>query len=74
MQNKEHIVVLGDGARKRHWHATEQGRVVAFMVQLEIWRQGIWTPVLRYDSAHGFSHVDRYNLKEEQEKEVLDLP
>jgi len=74
VQNKEYLIVLGEGARKRHRHSTEQGRVVAFMVQLEIWQRGVWKPVLRYDSAHGFSHIDRYNMEGEQEKEILNFP
>lgn len=43
------------------------------MVQLEIYHEGNWWQVLRYDSAHGFSHIDRYDLKCNQVKEGLDL-
>ncbi len=43
------------------------------MVQLEIQHQGKWTPILRYDSTHGFSHVDRFNLAGKQRKEMLSL-
>lgn len=30
-------------------------------------------PVIRYDSAHGFAHIDRYNLKGKQKKERLNM-
>jgi len=33
------------------------------MVQLEIINEGIWKPILRYDSAHDFAHKDSYNIK-----------
>lgn len=50
-------------------HAIERGRVIEFVVQLEV--QG--KPVKRYDTAHGFAHIDRYNLKGKQRKERLHL-
>ncbi|NUO82151.1 hypothetical protein HUU05_18935 [candidate division KSB1 bacterium] len=73
MHSKEYLLPLSNGVRKRHYHELEKGRVIAFMVQLEIYYEGRWRNVLRYDSAHGFSHIDRYNLKGEQIKESLDL-
>ena len=73
MKAKEYLIFLGNEARKRHRHKTSKGRVVAFMVQLEIQHEGVWKPALRYDSAHGFSHVDRYNVAGEQRKESLNL-
>lgn len=64
---------LAAGTRKRHYHVTRRGRVVDFMVQLEVEVQGEWKPILRYDCAHGFVHVDRYNLSGNRKKESLDL-
>jgi len=69
---KEYLLPLGNDARKRHRHETHKGNVVAFMVQLEVLHDGVWKTALRYDSAHGFSHLDRYNLNGEQSKESLD--
>lgn len=43
------------------------------MVQLECYHKGIWKTILRFDTAHGFSHVDRYNIQGEQKKENFDL-
>ncbi|HED04653.1 MAG TPA: hypothetical protein ENI60_07830 [Candidatus Fraserbacteria bacterium] len=50
-------------------HMVELGRVIEFMVELVVQRK----PVIRYDSAHGFAHIDRYNLKGEQRKEALNV-
>ena len=40
---------LGEGVRKRHYHRTEKGKVVDFVVQLEVEIEGEWKPVIRYD-------------------------
>lgn len=37
----------------------EHGRVIKFVVQLECCFDGQWTPVIRYDTAHGFVHCDK---------------
>lgn len=74
MAEKTYTRALGENARKRHYHKTEKGNVVDFAVQLEAKLEGEWKPVIRYDCSHDFSHIDRYNVRGEQEKEVLDLP
>jgi len=73
MSEVEYDRPLGTGARKRHYHKTERGQVVDFMVQLEIEVKGRWVVAIRYDCSHGFVHKDRYNLKGEKQKEELDL-
>ena len=60
MRASEYVIPLGEDARKRHYHETDQGKVVAFAVQLEILVEKLWQVVIRYDSAHGFAHMDRY--------------
>lgn len=47
----------GDGAVRVSFD-TERGQVTDFTVQYEIWRDGRWLPVVRYDSAHGQPHRD----------------
>ncbi len=52
---------MNDNNALRVWFEIEQGQVLKFMVQLEC-RFGDgeeWTPVVRYDTAHGFAHCDR---------------
>lgn len=71
MGEVDYVVRLGEDARRRHYHKAEQGRVVRFVVQLEVKAEGRWREVLRYDCSHDFTHRDRYNLKGEQIKEAL---
>ena len=73
MGEKTYTRALGEHARKRHFHKTEKGKVVDFVVQLEVQVSGVWQPVIRYDCTHDFSHIDRYNIHGEQEKEALQL-
>lgn len=74
MAERTYTRALGENVRKRHSHRTEGGKVVDFVVQLEIRAGSEWKPVIRYDCAHDFSHVDRYNTKGQQRKEDLRLP
>lgn len=69
----EYVIPLGDNARKRHYHETEKGRVIRFAVQLEIFYRDKWVPVVRYDAAHGFTHIDRYRKGGTKIKRKLDL-
>lgn len=74
MAEKEYLIRLGESARKRHYHKTDKGRVIIFMVQLEVEvEEGVWKPVIRYDCAHDFAHRDRYNLKGDRDKEEIAL-
>lgn len=41
------MIPLAEGVQKRHWHASERGKVVGFAVQLEIWFDEDWPPVVR---------------------------
>lgn len=52
-----YLLTLHD--RKRHEPVTERGKVIRFVVQYETFIEGEWRPVIRYDTAHGFPHVDR---------------
>jgi hypothetical protein len=45
----EFIVILDDGARKRHRHETIGGKVINFVVQLEIKVKQEWKVAIRYD-------------------------
>lgn len=69
----EYVIPLGDNARKRHRHETLAGEVVEFAVQLEVFVRDEWMVVIRYDSAHGFSHIDRYYLDGRKIKKELHL-
>jgi hypothetical protein len=47
----------------------EHGEIVMFVVQLECCFDGnVWTPIIRYDTAHGFAHRDRMHPHHDAEK------
>jgi hypothetical protein len=73
VSEKSYKRALGENARKRHSHKTDKGKVVDFVVQLEVKVGGLWRPVIRYDCTHDFAHVDRYNISGETLKEDLHL-
>ena len=73
MPETVYTLPVGTDTRIRHYHRTEGRRVLEFVVQLEVEVGGEWKPVIRYDTAHRFAHIDRYNLKRRVKKERLAL-
>lgn len=73
MTEKRYLIPYSLDAQKLHYHKTERGRIIEFVVQLEVLVAGKWSTVLRYDCAHDFAHCDRYNLKGVQKKEDLQM-
>lgn len=73
MAEKEYIIPYSEDVRKRHYHKAIKGKVVKFVVQLEVAYEGIWKEVVRYDCTHGFAHRDAYNLRGKHVKEELHL-
>ena len=73
MAERNYIIPYSRDARKRHYHKTERGRVVNFVVQLEVEVGAEWKEVVRYDCSHKFAHRDSYDLKGRQRKEAIDL-
>ena len=63
MQEKKYLILLDIDARKRHYHVTEGGEIIKFVVQLEVKSGGVWKEVIRYDCAHDYAHKDCYNVK-----------
>lgn len=73
MAEKEYIIPYSDDTRKRHFHKTLKGKVIKFVVQLEVNYKGSWKEVVRYDCAHGYSHRNHYSLHGKIKKEELNL-
>lgn len=73
MNVTEYVIPLGNNARKRHYHEIEKGKVARFRVQLEVFTNNIWQVIIRYDSAHGFIHIDQYSLDGNKIKKELHL-
>lgn len=44
--------------RYRHHHILEKQQIVEFSIQYEAFIRGMWHPIVRYDSTHGFGHRD----------------
>ena len=58
------IILASDEDRSRVDFETDHGEVVALhVVQYEMSREGEWLPVARYDTAHGFLHMDLYTVR-----------
>ena len=58
MHEKQYLILLDIDARKRHYHVTDNGKIIKFVVQLEVKTRGFWKVVLRYDTFHGYAHKD----------------
>ena len=58
------IKLASDDDRIRVDFETDRGKVVALpAVQYETQVAGQWQPVARYDTAHGFFHLDLYTAR-----------
>ncbi len=57
----EYVRDLDADVRYRVAFTVDRGRIVEFVVQLEVAAEKQWKPVVRYDTAHGFAHCDRYS-------------
>lgn len=63
--------MLTETDRKRHEHIIDKGKVKKFIVQYETLIEGKWTPIIRYDTAHGVAHKDLMNPDGSKEKIFL---
>ena len=69
----EFIRWIRDDCRIRHHHSQIKNKVVYFAVQLELKMENKWYPVVRYDTAHNFSHQDIYHKDGKIEKVPLGI-
>jgi hypothetical protein len=58
MNEREFFIALPDGTTIRVRLYKERGRILSFVAQLEAYLDNDWTPISRYDTAHGFVHRD----------------
>ncbi len=73
MKRVEYTTLFDEGVRKRHFHERRSKKVIRFCVQLEVLIGSDWKVVVRYDCAHGFSHIDQYWQSGQKKKIGLDL-
>jgi len=59
MAEREYFQTLSTEGDAIHTRFTiEHGRVLVFTVQYEVFLEGEWKPVVRFDTAHGRVHRD----------------
>ena len=63
MKKTEFTIRLGPDDRLRELHSRSRGKIISFTVQYETFWKGKWSVVVRYDTAHGFSHRDQYDSR-----------
>ncbi len=74
MRKVEFWRVLDDKNALRVRFELDKGKVVTFVVQLEcIFNAGVWSPVVRYDTAHGFAHRDLLHPHQPAEKTKMSV-
>lgn len=57
--------------RLRVYALKSKGQIVRFAVQLEIKITDFWKPIVRYDTAHSYSHKDIIHANGSVEKQPL---
>ena len=73
VSGKQYLLFFDVDARKRHYHITEFGKIIKFVVQLEVRSGRSWKEVIRYDCSHDYVHKDWYNIKSQRKKIILNL-
>jgi hypothetical protein len=69
MVTREWIIDVSlDEAQIRCRYRRQGNQILDYTVQLEVWHQGRWQPVVRYDNAHGFCHCDTLHPDGSQDK------
>ena len=58
MTQKQYLRLISDDSRIRVEFSTKKGKVVKFTTQYELHIHDQWHPVIRYDTAHNFVHID----------------
>lgn len=58
IRKKEFIRRISHDCRIRHKHLRFKNKIIQFIIQLEVFSNDKWNPVVRYDTAHGFAHKD----------------
>ena len=58
LKEKEFIRWYDSDCRIRHIHKSYRGKILKFVIQLEVYTKKHWHPVVRYDTVHDFVHRD----------------
>ena len=61
MGEREYLRIISSDSRIRVSFVVEKGKVKTFVTQYELLVKKKWYPVIRYDTAHSFVHIDVIN-------------
>ena len=71
MSETRFLIYLTPDDRIRHYHFSVKNKIANFTLQYEALINNLWRPIVRYDTAHGFAHIDRLHPDGSVEKEPL---
>jgi hypothetical protein len=60
MNATDYLILLNFDARYRVRFEVDKGKILQFVVQLELLSSDKWVTVVRYDTAHRSAHRDSY--------------
>ena len=58
IKQREFVRRYTDTVRVRQSYLLHKGKILEFVIQLEIYIKNKWFAVVRYDTAHGYPHRD----------------
>ena len=73
MGKKSFIIDLTFQDRIRLRFVTKEGEVKNFIVQYEAYLKNTWHEIVRYDTSHGFLHMDTCHFRKKPIKIKLDI-
>lgn len=71
MGEREYLRIISNDSRIRVSFVVGKGKVKNFVTQYELRIHNEWHPVIRYDTAHNFVHIDIMNPDGTKEKKEL---
>ncbi|MCD4664593.1 MAG: hypothetical protein K8R68_04915 [Bacteroidales bacterium] len=71
MSETKFLIYLTPDDRIRHYHFSIKDKITKFAIQYEAFIIDKWHPIIRYDTAHGFAHLDRMHPDSSVEKVPL---
>lgn len=71
IQEIKFLIPVDNNCRRRHVHKRIKNEIIYFMIQLEVFIDNKWFPVVRYDTAHRYAHRDIIHYNGLVEKMVV---
>ena len=74
MPPKGFIKPVGEGVRLHLNWEWEKGRIISFCISLEVKLDEEFREICRYDTSHGFFHMDQFFKSGRKEKLIIEVP